>query len=381
MKAMTNILLKAKQTIHARTILAYLAAATLTATQTACTGMIYEDRDGCEHGVWLSLKYDYNLQRADMMEHVGSVGVFVYNEQGRFVTSFIEPDLRRAQPLNTIYLDLPEGSYHFLAVAQQRAFSDVQAGPGANFLWQEPALGDLMEDFSIALDHTDLDDGWSMVEHGNEPLDTLWHAVSTQPVYVPADRYATHTLSLVRDTKSISVAMREIDEPETMTVEDYTFTITHRNLYLDYSQMSAEEPETQVQGRTAIYTPYATWDTSDDGAGTATAAQTRDGATAGRTAHADFMTARLYASDNPEENARLTIRRRDNGEAVVEADLCNLLGQLRNYDETRRYSLQEFLDRGYDFRLTFFLKGGEWQYVDVSIGVLGWSKRVQNVAL
>ena len=380
MKAMTDILLKARQAKCCRTILAYLAAATLMATATACTGMIYEDRDGCEHGVWLNFKYDYNLQRADMMEHVGSVGVFVYNGQGQFVTSFIEPDIRRALPANTLYLDLPEGYYHFLAVAQQRAFEDVQAGPGAHFLWQEPAQGDLMEDFSIALDHTDLDDGWSMVEHGNEPLDTLWHAVSTQPVYVPADRYATHTLSLVRDTKSISVAMREIDEPETMTVEDYSFAITHRNLYLDYSLMSAEEPEAPAKGRTAIYTPYATWDTSDNDAGTATAAQTRDDG-AGRTAHADFMTARLYASVNPEENARLTIRRRDTGKAVIEADLCNLLGQLRNYDETRRYSLQEFLDRGYDFRLTFFLKGGEWQYVDVSIGVLGWSKRIQNVAL
>ena len=71
----------------------------------------------------------------------------------------------------------------------------------------------------------------------------------------------------------------------------------------------------------------------------------------------------------------------DTDHTVIEADLCNLLGQLRNYDETQRYSLQEFLDRGYDFRLTFFLQGGEWQYAEVSIGILGWSKRIQNVSL
>ena len=373
---MTNILLKAKQTIHARTILAYLAAATLTATQTACTGMIYEDRDGCEHGVWLSLKYDYNLQRADMMEHVGSVGVFVYNEQGRFVTSFIEPDLRRAQPLNTIYLDLPEGSYHFLAVAQQRAFSDVQAGPGADFLWTDPTQGEPMDNFSVELEHTDSGKGYDLVDHGGLPLDTLWHGASTEATFVPSDRYVYHELSLIRDTKSISVAMREVDHPEEMDVADYDFYISARDLTMDYDAGTHDLTAPEGQ-RTAVYTPYATWNTDD----TSTQALTTRTGLPGRTAHADFMTSRLYAHQDANLNARLTVRSRDTGDNVIEADLCNLLGQLRNYDETRRYSLQEFLDRGYDFRLTFFLKGGEWQYVDVSIGVLGWSKRIQNVAL
>lgn len=375
MKATANIhLWKGQRT---RKVAFALVAALLTSL-TACTDFIFEDRDGCEHGLWLNLKYDYNLQRTDMLEHVGSVGVFVYNEQGQYVTSFIEPDLHRADAPRpgSLYLDLPEGNYRFLAVGGQRSYEDMLAGPGANFLWKEPALGDLMEDFSVELDHTHLGDDWALVRHEQEPLDTLWHAVSTQPVYVPADRYAEQTLSLMRDTKSISVSLREIDEPETMDVTDYTFAITHRNLYLDYAQMSTGKPVPSTGTRTAIYTPYATWNTTDDDE----TIQTRSGE-AGRTAHADFMTARLYASDDPAEDARLTIRRRDTREAVIEADLCNLLGQLRNYDETRRYTLQEFLDRGYDFRLTFFLKGGKWQYTDVSIGILGWSKRVMNVDL
>ena len=121
----------------------------------------------------------------------------------------------------------------------------------------------------------------------------------------------------------------------------------------------------------AVYTPYATWNTTDE-----PSSRTE----AGRTAHADFMTARLYAND-ADNQAKLTVRHRESERTVIEADLCNLIGQLRNYDETQRYTLQEFLDRGYDFRLTFFLKGGEWQYTDVSIGILGWSKRIQNVSL
>ena len=340
----------------------------------SCSGWIYEDRDGCEHGIWLDFKYDYNLQRADMVEHVGSIGVFVYDEQGRFVTSYVEPDIRRVQPYR-MYVDLPEGDYRFLALAHQRSFESVQAGPGANFLWEEPSLGDLMEDFSVALEAVEVGEDRAWVQHEQMPLDTLWHAVSAEPVHVPAGQYVEHTLSLVRDTKSITVSMREIEQPEAMDVADYDFAITHRNHQLAYSREAADLVAA-ADSRTAIYTPYVTWNTGDD---LQTSAATRTDL--GRTAHAGFMTSRLYADGEAGEYARLTIRHRETERDVVDVDLCNLLGQLRNYDEIQRYSLQEFLDRGYDFRLTFFLAGGEWQYVDVSIGILDWSKRIQNVSL
>ena len=315
-------------------------------TLSACTDWMYDDRSGCEHGVWLNFKYDYNLQRADMIDHVGSVGVFVYDEEGSFVTSYIEPNLRSAQP--GVYLDLPEGNYRFLAVAQQRAFDELQGGPGANFTWSAPDAGDGMDDFSISLAHQDIGNHLAVVNHDNLPLDTLWHAVSNEPLYVPSEGYAYDTLSLMRDTKSISVSLREIDQPETMDVTDYDFFIYHRDLTMAYNH-TTHDLEIPADAYTAVYTPYATWNTSD--------------------------------TDAPEASARLIIRHRDTNHTVIEADLCNLLGQLRNYDETQRYTLQEFLDRGYDVRLTFFLKGGEWQYVEVSIGILGWSKRIQNVSL
>ena len=39
---------------------------------------------------------------------------------------------------------------------------------------------------------------------------------------------------------------------------------------------------------------------------------------------------------------------------------------------------QEYLDREYDYRLDFILKGDQWLYCDVVINVLDWSKRIQN---
>lgn len=342
-------------------------------TLSACTDWMYDDRSGCEHGVWLSFKYDYNLQRADLLSHVGSVGVWVYDEEGRYVTSSVEADIHRTEPYR-MYIDLPEGQYRFIALAEQCPFEQAQTGAGADFLWEDPGQGDPMEAFAVTLEHTLADEWQAVVNHEQAPLDTLWHAVSAGSLYVPSDHYAYDTLSLVRDTKSVSVSLREIDRPETMDVADYEFSIAHRNLVMAFDSRTADV-QPVADSPVGIYTPYVTWNTSDADVQQASRAE------AGRTAHADFMTARLYACDNPEENARLTIRHRETGRTVIEADLCNLLGQLRTYDETQRYTLQEFLDRGYDFRLTFFLKGGEWQYTDVSIGILGWSKRIQNVSL
>lgn len=354
--------MKAKHIIR---MLALLVAGT---GLSACTDWMYDDRSGCEHGVWLSFKYDYNLQRADLIEHVGSVGVFVYDEEGRYVTSFVQPDMRQAEPYR-MYFDLPEGRYRFIALADQHEYENLEALPGGMYLQDEPEAGDLMEDFSVMLKHIHVGDDWGIVDHERNPLDTLWYAISDESLYVPAEGYAYDTLSLIRDTKSISVSLREIDDPGCIDVDDYSFTITHRNLLLNCNPGRADmvaDPSAVV----AVYTPYMKWNTSDD-------SSSRAGA--GRTAHADFMTSRLYDDDDNE--AKLTIRHRESDRTVIEADLCNLIGQLRNYDETQRYTLQEFLDRGYDFRLTFFLKGGEWQYTDVSIGILGWSKRIQNVSL
>ena len=106
----------------------------------------------------------------------------------------------RLQPATCrVYLDLPEGNYRFLAVAQQRAFDELQGGSGANFTWSAPDAGDGMDDFSISLAHQDIGNHLAVVIHDNLPLDTLWHAVSATPLYVPAEGYAYDTLSLVRD--------------------------------------------------------------------------------------------------------------------------------------------------------------------------------------
>ena len=53
----------------------------------SCDGLMHDDLPPCETGAYLHFVYDYNIQRADMFnDHVGGLVVFVYDENGKFVT-------------------------------------------------------------------------------------------------------------------------------------------------------------------------------------------------------------------------------------------------------------------------------------------------------
>ena len=95
-----------------------MAALFMTAS---CKSLIFDDRSGCGHGVQMNFRYDYNLQRADMFdEHVGEVTVYVFDGQGRYVsTQVVDCDSSPEAADGTFVLDLPEGSYHLIALAQQ----------------------------------------------------------------------------------------------------------------------------------------------------------------------------------------------------------------------------------------------------------------------
>ena len=326
----------------------WLAGLLLGLSVTSCTDLIFDDRDGCERGVYVNFVYDYNLHRSDLFaDHVGEVTLYIFDEQGNYIDSRTEANDDEFQPLReygyNMYLDLPDGKYRFVALAHQRKSDDQLRG---SFQRTEMNESSRMEDLQITLDHTRLYDGVGVVNHQGEPLDTIWHSISDQPVEVRQGQYAYHTLSLVRNTKYISVVLRDIDEPAAMDIDDYNLYITGGNIRLNHD--NSEDPSIK-----ALCTPFVTWNTQDP----------------------------IFAHDDMADDEVLVVEHKETGKRVIEVNLPDLLGRLCNYDELHRYSRQEFLDRGYDYDLTFFLSDGSWAYANVSIGVLGWSKRVQNVDL
>ena len=55
----------------------WLAGLLLGLTVTSCTDLIFDNRDGCERGVYVNFVYDYNLHRSDLFaDHVGEVTLY-----------------------------------------------------------------------------------------------------------------------------------------------------------------------------------------------------------------------------------------------------------------------------------------------------------------
>ena len=152
------------------------------AMTTSCS-MMQDDLDDCPTGLYLSFKYDYNLQRADMFnDHVGAVTVYVFDEEGRYVTKQEEANVPGhaplSSPLYTMRMNLAPGKYKFLVLAGQKDYEAQLAGGGARFVRREPGAGDAMEGaLDVTLDRVAGASGWE-VAHGGLPLDTLWHGMA-----------------------------------------------------------------------------------------------------------------------------------------------------------------------------------------------------------
>ncbi len=364
----------------------------------ASCSLIEDDLPEC--GLDLYFRYDYNLERANMFpDHVGGLRAYIYDENGKFLTSQTQARTAAANPFKQdgyhMHFSLPKGKYRVVAVAFQKDYSEALATTGAKFRYAEPAVGDDITNLRFDLDHSataDADGRFSV--DATAPLDTLWVGMSgneltantyhaapqAQLIDVSGDKGASRdTISLVRDTKQINVTLRDIDQPANMDVNNFDFRIVDRNPSLLWNNVVDESA-------TLLYTPYNTWNTDDRTVSTSSAASVSplaDAATGiGRIAHADFMTSRiLYHDTDAASDAILSVTNRTTGAEVIRVDLADLLSRLRTSADIYRYTPQQFLDRGYDYRLTFFLKGDTWNYVNIEISVLSWSKRIQREQL
>ncbi len=354
----------------------WLSAALLTAS----CDLMHDSPGDCPDGLYVAFKYDYNLERADMFkEHVGAVTLYVYDASDRLVGSYerLARDLTLPFPgseYRTLHITgLEPGKYRLIALAGQSSYSASIKSGRARFVRGGTEPGSFRDSLKVTLDHSPRagGDGYEVV-HGGLPLDTLWHGFNDAFVEVSAGKPAYDTLSLVRDTKQIHVALRELDEPSGMDIARYAMAISDRNAVLLWNNEPWERDR-------VTYTPYAVWNTDDRRQASGGADVPLTGA--GRIGHADFMTSRIIYHDRAADDGVLTVTNLETGATVAALDLPDILSRLRNSDDTHRYTPQAFLDRGYDYTLALFLKGGRLDYLTVEIAPLGWSKRVQQEEL
>ncbi len=393
-------------------IIAGLLSVTLGTVAGGCATM-HEDVEECPTGLYVRFAYDYNTARADMFkDHVGHIRLYVYDEAGDKVAQRDVSNTATEHPLEeygyAVHFadgELPDGRYRLQAVAMQKDWTEAEATPGAKYRRNDPQRHDQL---TVHLDRDESPiPGHEHFRVSNEaPLDTLWHTLkvtSTEPMESPSMpgvhktvkpysiypleeqmvevryNHATYaTVSLIRNTKHINVILRQLDEPENIYHDDYKVFIVDANRAVGHDNESISDEK-------LCYSPYHTWTTAFDADGTEINPGTR--AESGshpvnRAAHYNLMCNRLIDhTGDYGKNARLVIYNARTGDKTVDINLPSTLAEGRHAYDTYNYSSQEYLDREYDYHLHFFLKGDKWEYCDVVINVLGWSRRVSRINL
>lgn len=415
-----NVIRYIQKKLHRSLPMAACAASLLVTT--ACTSIMDgESLEDCPTGDFtVQFVYDYNIQRADMFrDHVGEVILYVFDENGNIVTKRHVTDkaaisdrdnrfnitLRAASTPGAA--DLVAGrSYRFIAVAGQKpnaiiptagALPQTYSGDAVSYYRQtEMKSGMNLDAFYLGLDRAAVADEEGRYLVGDKmPLDTLWHTLGALPNDVdntntksgwtqdtlvrirpnitdslhvvknqPQD---TLTLSLIRNTNQLHISLHELGDEGSdagdVLSEDYEVYIEDANGHMDWRN-------TVLNDQPLIYRPYHEHDEDMTDAGVA-----------GITAHWDMMFNRVMYHEDAEDDAKLYIIRREDGETVAKLSLPRILAYNRISQDYYHLTHQGFLDREYNYKLTFFLCNGKWQYTSIEVNMLSWNVRAYEVNL
>lgn len=414
-----NVTRNIKKGLHGALLLT-ACVATLFGT-TACTGIMDgENLEACPTGDFtVQFVYDYNIQRADMFrDHVGEVTLYVFDEAGNLVSQRHVTDRKALSDRNNRFnitlraantpgaADLVAGrSYRFVAVAGQKADAILPTSDALPMSFTDEPLsfyrqtamtpGMNVSDLYLALDRAQEADTQGRYLVGNQlPLDTLWHTLGalacgvdntnqqgwtndtlvrirpniTDSINIvknlPQD---TLTLSLIRNTNHLHISMHELDAPGNVRAEDYSVYIEDANGHMDWqNNILADQP--------LIYRPYAQRDEDMTDAGVA-----------GITAHWDMMFNRIIFHDDAHDDAKLYIVRKSDKNTVAKLSLPRVLAYSRIAQDYYNLTSQGYLDREYNYNLSFYLKNGKWEstrvWINTEINILSWNVRAQEVNL
>lgn len=378
-------------------------ASIASATMVSCVGNLIFEEDLCPPEppvieypakVLVSLKYDYNIQRADMRkDHVGWARVVALDENNVIVDERIVANSDTLAPLkeNDFAVDftgLAPGTYRFMATAFQRDYDFLSAADSARFRVAYPKKNEKINTYKSLLDRLSVEnaDGSHYVNAPASGLDTLWigQSVVSGGLVVPSpslgvENVVRDTVSLVRDTKYIHITLHQIAERDQIFDDMFDVKILGANGSLAWDNAVQEDEILE-------YRPHAAWTTAMSEQGNVFDTQEEaelspeDDPIVERAAHFDLSCSRLMY-DGLGSNTILCISRKEDDKEVVRINLPYYLSFGRDAYSTRNYSRQEYLDREYDYHLDFFLLNSEWVYMNLSVNILPWVRRFQRVSL
>lgn len=302
---------------------------------------IYEGLDPCPRGVNLRFVFDYNMEYANAFpSKVDCYTLFIYDEQGNFLSSYSEEGDKLRDENYRLQIDLPDGKYQFVAYGgmecDRRSFEPVAV----------PHTGSKLNDLKVMMHHKDLT--------SDQALHDFYYGAAD--VTIEEDLYRETTIKLVRNTNNIRVLLQHLNG-ESIPMDKFEVKIADDNSLFD-----AEN--NLIPNGIITYFPWSSGVTSKSKA---------DGSKKEINAgYAEFSTSRLSI----ESNNRLIVSRIEDKQVVLSIPLNKYLLLLKS-DRYDKMESQEFLDRENDWSLVFFLDS-RYKWINTQIIVNGWTVRLND---
>lgn len=306
--------------------------------------LVWQDHVECPTGVRLKFVYDRNMEFANAFHSkVHCVSVLVFDAEGNYITTFEEKGDTLKNEAYRMEIELEKGDYTFVAygglTCDDRSFNIPVMTP------------------TRSVSH--ISGLYAEMEHDDFVSDDLKHDFfhGIHSVTVSENTYQEEVISLTKNTNSIRIILQQANG-EPLSAEDFIFTITDDNSYLD------EENNVVPKGDVT----YMPWSTGDMVVGTV-----EDGDTPATVAYAEFSTSRLTVGTSP----KLLVGNAGTGEEVINIPLNNYLALYKS-DRHSEMSMQEYLDRENEWAIVFFLDDG-LRWLSTRIVVNDWVVRINHM--
>lgn len=340
----------------ARQFSGLILAMTLGSAVVSCDSILDEEDVDCSVEYRVKFKYDYNMKYADAFANeVSSVTLYAFDDNGKLAFQKTEEgDLLKSKDYY-MTLDVDPGDYRLITWAGRL---DEEASFSVPLLTEGVST---YEELKCRMDRA-----YSRAADGSAYIDTeltaLWHGeVPKQNFASRAALIQTAEVSLVKNTNKIRVILQQMEGTD-INVENFEFTITDDNGYMNYDNMLLDD-------ELLTYYPYYHADGST-AYGDDIEVEEGDGISV---AIAQLTVGRLVADQNPV----LRITNRETGEEVLKVRLIPLLSLTEA--EGHDMSLQEYLDRQDEYSLVFFLDEG-MHWINTQIVINDWIVRFNDMS-
>ncbi|WP_289856896.1 FimB/Mfa2 family fimbrial subunit [uncultured Muribaculum sp.] len=333
-----------------------LCAVSVGLTLQSCQDMVYDGLDPCKHGVTLRFVYDYNMEFANAFpSQVDCLTLYVYNENGEYVTTRTVTGPELADEDYRMTLDLESGSYHFVA------YGGLACDKATFSITDEPGQTSTDTDRRVEIDRQRV----LSAEPGKRKLHDMFFGDLT---LATADSYARGTVKMMKNTNNIRIVLQQ-ENGGTVDVNEFEFEITDNNSLFNHDNLLITENIAPLS-----YTP---WTTGQKQTGVSIVGNSVVPVPV-VVAYAELSTSRLMSKSA----TRLVIRRKADKQAIVDFPLIKYLELLcSDYYKEPPYNIkdgQEYLDRESNYELFFFLSPNQ-SWINTHIVVNDWIVRINNI--